>query len=119
MTKLTLSAVDQSTYVVRCAFTDEDGVAAIPTEISWTLTDGAGEVVNSQEAVDIETPAATVDIYLSGLDLAPTGGTAVRILTVEATYTSTVGDDLPLKAACRFLVEDLIAVPVADPPVVP
>ena len=33
----------------------------------------------------------------------------VRVFTVKATYTSDAGSGLPLKGACKFVVEDLVA----------
>ena len=109
MTTLTVSAIDRSTYIVTCAFTDDDGSAVVPDSLTWTLTDGSGTVVNEREDVSVSSPAASEDVVLSGDDLAYSDG-AVRVFTVEATYTSDAGAGLPLKAACRFSVEDLEAV---------
>jgi hypothetical protein len=50
---------------------------------------------------------------LSGLDLAmQTGETLVgqRLLTVQATYNSTLGTGLPLKAEVKFIVDGLVVV---------
>ena len=103
------AAADGSTYIVTAAFTDEADAAVVPDSITWTLTDADGTVVNSREAVAVVTPAASYDIVLAGADLLYSTA-ATRVLTVEATYTSDAGAGLPLKAACRFVVEDLVAV---------
>lgn len=110
-TQLTSVAIEGSTFVVQVSFTNEDEDAVTPSAITWTLTDGSGAVVNSRSDVSVVTPASTINIVLSGDDLAVTGYTGQeRILTVEATYTSALGSGLPLKAAARFIVEDLVAV---------
>lgn len=108
-TTLTTNAIDGSTYVVTAAFTDAAGSAVVPDSITWTLSDGAGNVVNSRTAVAVAVPAASNDIVLSGADLDYDDG-AERVLTVEAVYDSDEGDDLPLKAECHFRVDDLVNV---------
>jgi len=71
-------------------------------------------VINSRQDVVISSLAASVDVVLSGADLAVDTGFAgaaqERTFTVEAVYTSSLGSGLPLTAACRFNVENLIAV---------
>lgn len=106
---LTDMAVDMSTFVVACAFTDEDGDAVTPTAIVWSLTDEDGTAINARTDVAVAVPASTINIVLSGDDLKHSDG-SVRVLTVEALYDSTLGTDLPLKDSVRFAVEDLIVV---------
>lgn len=110
-TQLTAVAREASTFVVQAVFTNEDGDSVTPSAITWSLTDAAGTVVNARTDVAVSSPASTINIVLSGNDLLLTGyaGT-VRILTVEATYTSALGSGLPLKAAARFVVEPLVGV---------
>jgi hypothetical protein len=108
MTKLTLPAIERSTYVVHCAFTDEDGVAVVPDTITWTLTDNIGTVINSRLDVAVAVPAAAIDIVLSGLDLVVSGSTIGRVLTVSSVYTSTLGT-LPCIEACSFGISDLVS----------
>jgi len=107
--KLTTKAVDKSTYVVNCAFKDENGDAVVPNELKWTLTDDAGTVINSREDVVVAVPSSSEDIVLSGDDLKYSDGRH-RILTIEATYDSDAGSDLPLKESAKFMVDDLIVV---------
>jgi len=107
-TKLLVSAVEESTYIVSAAFTDEDGVAVIPTAITWTLTDGKGVTINSRLDVVI-TPASTIYIVLTGDDLA-VSGSRMRIVTVNATYNSSYGTGLKLKGAATFNLENLVSV---------
>jgi hypothetical protein len=111
--ELTTHAMEKSTYVITVAFTDEDGAAVIPTAATWTLTDASGTVINSRTGVAMSPLASTYNIVLSGLDLAmQTGETLVgqRLLTVQATYNSTLGTGLPLKAEVKFIVDGLVVV---------
>jgi len=107
MITLSVAAADRSTYKVTASFEDSAGAAVIPSAITWTLTDRSGTVVNGRDAVAIGSPAASVDIVLSGDDTAYELG-AWRILTVEATYSSDEGNDLPLNEECIFPIENLI-----------
>ena len=113
-TILTVNAQERSTYVITVAFKDEDGQDVIPTSAAWTLTDEDGTVINSRQDVAITPLAASSDIVLTGADLAVDTGFAgaaqERTFTVEAVYTSSLGSGLTLTAACRFNVENLIAV---------
>lgn len=109
--KLSRIATEESTYVVTATFTDEDGAAVVPKEITWTLTDSEGTVINSRKAVSI-TPAASVDIVLSGADLDVTETrNGVREILISALYDSALGADLPLNAAAVFIVENLAGLP--------
>ena len=56
------------------------------------------------------TPASTVNVVLSGDDLALEDHGPRRILTVLALYDSPHGDDLPMRARAVFNIDDLIAV---------
>lgn len=108
-TELTVSAVEESTYVVVAAFTDEEGAAVTPSSVAWTLTDATGNVINSRNSVSA-TPGTSINIVLSGDDLAiGTNGTSRRV-TVQATYNSGLGTGLPLKAECYFSIENLLNV---------
>jgi len=109
-TMLTVRAVEKSTYIVTTVFTNEAGSSVTPLTVVWTLTDADGTVVNDREAVE-ETPASTVNIVLTGDDLAiDTGAKTIRIVTVEATYDSDYGSGLYLKKAAVFNVENLLTV---------
>jgi hypothetical protein len=106
-------AVEQSTFAVDLAFTDEDEAAVTPDTVSWTLTDKQGNVINDHED-ESETPGSSMTILLSGDDLAfqagESGDSVWRILTIEATYTSDLGAGLPLKDSLKFPLRNLVAV---------
>lgn len=113
-TILTVNAQEKSTYVITCAFQDENGQDVIPTSAAWTLTDEDGTVINSREDVAISTLAASVNVVLTGDDLEIDSGFAgtaqERIFTIEAVYDSDLGTGLTLNAAAKFNVENLVAV---------
>jgi hypothetical protein len=106
---LTTKANDGSTYVVTAAFTDEDGVAVSPDSLVWTLKNRDGDIINSREDVTVDTPSSSENIVLSGDDILYSDG-AERILILEATYTSSSGEGLPLKDSVQFEIQDLIGV---------
>jgi hypothetical protein len=111
--KLTTEAVEESTYVITLAFANKAGAAVTPDSATWTLTDGAGTVINSRSAVAIAPLADSVDVVLSGLDLAMQAGEtgyAARLLTVQAVYSSTEGASLPLNEEYQFQVRGLVVV---------
>lgn len=111
--KLSVAAVEESTYVVTLAFADKAGDPVTPDSATWTLTDGDGTVLNSRSAVAITPLAASVDVVLSGDDLAMQAGETqygLRLLTVQAVYTSTEGAGLPLNAEYQFQVDGLTVI---------
>ena len=99
-------AVEASTFVINAAFTDEDDAAVTPSSITWTLTDAAGNVINSRQDVVVDTPAASIDIVLFNADLAIAGQDRKRVLTVDAVYDSNAGSDLPLRDFVEFEIVD-------------
>ena len=100
--KLTVIAWEKSTYVVTADFTDENDESVVPNNIKWSLLDDNESIVNGRNNVPI-TPAASVEIFLSGNDLP--FGSELTVL-VEAEYDSGTETDLPLKGAVRFDVLD-------------
>ena len=111
-TKATLAAEARSTYVASVSFYDEDGVAAVPTAIHWTLKDGDLAVVNSRSNVRVAVPAAAINIVLYEDDLGMNDSDAeyeIRYLIVAATYNSTLGTGLPLVGVLEFKILNTFA----------
>jgi hypothetical protein len=105
-TKLTTLAPERGTYVVRASFADENEDAVTPNSgLTWTLTDAQGTVVNSRLAVSI-VAASTVNIVLTGLDLALGDELfgKTRKLLIEGTYNSSLGNNLPIKEEITFTI---------------
>ena len=113
--ELSVHAKEQSTYVVTASFYDEDGNLVVPDTIKWTLSNLGGMIINSREDVIIAVPVSQVEIVLSGDDLAIFGSdissTPKRLITVEATYTSALGANLPLNGSATFVLDAMIMVP--------
>ena len=109
----TPKALEEGTYVIDCAFTDEDENPVTPKTLTWTLTDVAGNPINDREDEVVPSPSSTESILLQGDDLAlltgETKGTT-RILTVEGTYDSALGNDLPIKGSVWFPLEEMAVV---------
>ena len=105
------SAYDKSSYYVTLDFYDEEGAPVAPVSAAWTLTNGNGAIVNSRDNVAIASPiGTTTTVSLSGADLASGSNRAAntRIVTVKATYISTVtGAAMPLNKAARFTINAL------------
>jgi hypothetical protein len=101
-----IALVARSTGAVQISFTDENGAVVTPTsDITWTLTDPAGTEYASG------TSAATgsvITVVLYGDDLAlPDGGDPLRVFTARTTYTSSLGDNLPLTDSIWFTIKDI------------
>ena len=106
-TVLTDIAVEGSTFVVTCAFSDEDGISVIPNaDVSWRLIDSVGAQISSGTV----SPAASVDILLSGPDLSiekPMDKLHWVTLVVSTTYDGALGDDLPMVDVVEFQVRNI------------
>jgi len=109
---ITETAVEESTFALELALSDEDGAPLTPKSLTWTLTDLAGNVINERADVEITTPASTVTIVLSGTDLAlPERAAPIRVVTLEGTYDSDLGNDLLLKEEVQFAIRNLVRAP--------
>ena len=108
-----LKAVNEkSTKMIIVSFLDETETVEDVKTMKWTLTDIAGNVINSRKDIVVVDPGSVETIVLSGDDLAivGSGGNEERLLTVEATYDSTLGNDFPLNNEAIFTVIDLTAI---------
>lgn len=105
-TALSFRPLERKTLVLTAAPVDETGAAVTPSAMTWTLTDRAGDVVNSRSAVSV-TPGTSVAIVLSGADLqiGPTFHDNRRELLIEYTYSSSAGSNLPGGYVVRFEIE--------------
>ena len=108
-TNLSTKAVEKGTFIITTAFADEDGTAVTPQTFTWTLTNKAGTVINSREDVAGPSPlTASIDTVLQGADLAILSpqDDRVRVFTIEGTYNSNAGSNLPLHDKCTFIIQD-------------
>lgn len=97
------------TFIVTCAFTDEDDSPVAPDTLTWSLYNSDGEIINSREDVAIESPSTSEDIVLYGDDLVVGVGHDEDEchLIINGTYTSSAGAGLPLRNQLNFYVVDL------------
>ena len=104
-------STEESTFVVTVSFFETDGTAVAPKLAQWTLKDEDGAIVNSREAVNINVPGTTVNIVLTGDDLAlPVTTKPKRYLLIEAVYDSVLyGNDLQLREEGLFTILNLVA----------
>lgn len=107
-------AKEESSYVIEAVFRDRAGTLMAPNTATWTLTDENGTVINSRQDVSISSPTNTEEILLSGDDLQILSGETEehvnRLFTIEAVYNSDLGNDLPLRDAAIFLLENLASI---------
>ena len=112
-TDISTQAVERSTYVVTASFTDENGDAVVPNNLTWSLVDqDKATIVNSREDI-VLIPASSVTVVLSGADLAILHGKSVetRYFVVEGDYDSSLGSDLPINDEMEFQVVNIAKVP--------
>lgn len=115
-TKLSDKAEERSSFTIRASFYEKlpDGTknSVVPNSgLKWSLRDKDGNPINSRTDVSIS-PAAYVDIVLSGDDLAVPGNYPVkRYLTVEGTYNGVAGNNLPIVNEVIFQIYNLVGKP--------
>ena len=109
---ITDTANEKSTFALELAITDENGDPLTPNTLTWTLTNLAGNVINERAGIEFATPASTVTVVLTGDDLAlPERADPLRVVTLEGTYDSDLGNDLPLKEEVQFTIRILVKAP--------
>ena len=109
---LELHANEKGTYQMTAAFTDLAGNAVTPDTIIYTLTNVERTIINDREAVSV-TPATSVNVILSGHDLAMQvgeSGPVKRVFTLEVVYDSDEGTNLPLNEEAIFIIDPLLNV---------
>lgn len=104
MIELSVTPAQGGAAKATISFTDENGDAVTPTSVKWTLSDPNGAIINSRSMVTL-TPAASISWLMSGADLRIGGYGPERILTIDALYNSTLGNDVPLRAQASFTIE--------------
>jgi hypothetical protein len=108
-------AVEGGTFALNFAFYDEASAAMTPNSLYWTLTDQQGNIVNSRDAVPITSLQTSIDIVLTGNDLAVPSGKEwfdeIKLfLTLTGNYNSDLGNNLQLHDVVEFSMLTLTAV---------
>ena len=114
-TKLREKAVEGSTFGIRADFVvklPEGDTPVVPNSpLTWSLRDKDGNVINSKQDQPL-TPAASVDIVLSGGDLALLDNhPEERFVTINGTYNSVYGNNLLLVDEVSFQITNLVGEP--------
>lgn len=102
-------AVEKSTFIITVEFKDENDNLVVPDTMAWSLTDKLGTIINGREDVVLSGLASSMDIVLSGDDLAILldKSSEKRFLVLEGTYTSVLGTGLPMKDQLTFTVVNI------------
>lgn len=100
-----ISLVKRSTGAVVHTFTDENGAGVTPTsDITWTLTDPAGTVYATGTS---PATGSVITVVLSGDDLdLPENIDSIRVFTACTTYSSSLGDNLPIRNSLLFVLKN-------------
>ena len=105
--RLMTIALERSTVALVASFRDEADELITPTVVNWSLTDGDGNIINENDAIDVS-PANQITVVLSGDDLALSAGDdGRRQVVIRATYDGTLGDDLPIVGVLEFTVRNV------------
>ena len=110
---LPVHALEESTYMINVAFSDEDGSSVTPkSRIAWILNALISSTL-SVIATGSTAAVAAIDIILSGDDLAMQTNErnyGLRLFDVITTYDSSLGANLPLKAGVKFIIDNLAGI---------
>lgn len=123
--ELKTRATEQGTLILEGTATVGTSAVVPNGDVLWTLTKLDGTVINSRQDVSVTPSGSLITIALSDNDLqmfsddpvqsVKLGTTVVRlkvgkrVLLVEFTYNSSVGNNLPVKDQVFFQVEEVIA----------
>lgn len=106
ITRMTVDAVEGSTYVIPVAFRDADDSEVTPTIAFWSLYGhDKTTIVNGKQDVTLTGSY----IVLTGGDLAlPISNQNMRYILIKAVYDSdTFGTDLSFRAEIQFKIVNL------------
>ena len=104
---------EKGSAIVTVSPVDEDGAALLFAEVTnpqWQLMKVDGTVVNDRTFTN--SSLSSFSWSISGDDLAffDSGDNGWRVIAFKATYTSTLGSDLPLIAEGEFEIDALLSV---------
>lgn len=101
-----------STIKLTVDFLDVNGDTFTPKTCEFSLTDKAGTVINDRDHISATVTGTSHDFVLYGLDTSlDENPSKVRVFTVEGTYDSTDGSDLPFREEARFTVVNTVVSP--------
>jgi hypothetical protein len=108
------AAFENDTFSVKVTFTDSNNEEFTPNDLTYTLSDKKGNIINELENIEIS-PSSSVYITFTGDDLSlinPTAKYEWRVLTVKGSYDDIVlGNNLSIAREFHFKVLGLIMLP--------
>lgn len=117
---------EKGTAVFEIYYTDEDGTNVVPTGCAWQLMRSDGTIIGEDpddrtfakstftcDDTFVNNAGVSVTgkiLVISGDDLAVFGGTdnCERVLSVQGTYSSDAGSNLPVNGECEFEIDRLL-----------
>lgn len=108
---ITVTPSEEGTAVVTITATDEDDTTLVFSDLTdpqWQLMRGSGSIVNSNTFANSN--LSSLEWVLTGDDLVIFGSSddGERVISFQATYDSTAGNNLPLKGECSFYIDKLL-----------
>lgn len=103
-------ADEESSYIIRLIFKDEDGALFVPATLVWSLSAVDGQIINSRYKIVPSAISSTTYVVLSGDDLQlidKKSSFEDRIFTISGTYNSTYGNNLPFNKEYFFKIRNL------------
>jgi hypothetical protein len=111
MINLTQSPNEGSAIAIAVTFKDFDGAPFTPETCVWSLTTAKGEVVNARSRIEVTVVDSSHTFLLSGDDLLYATDKGRRIFTVEGTYHSVYGMDIPYREEASFSCKNTVLDP--------
>lgn len=105
MQKTFEKAPELGSYPIRIQVTDSDGDIIIPENVTWSLFDKKGNVINNRSSISA-IGGNTTNILLQGDDLKIGSFGIDRFFLFEYTYTSSFGSDIPDNEKLIFQIEE-------------
>jgi len=96
-------AVEGGTYIISMDFKDEKENNVIPYNLSWSLYNEYGNIVNDRQDINLLNDSSLVEVGLSGNDLE--GG--YETFVIKGNYDSDYGKNLPITDSTKFYVRGL------------
>ena len=98
---------ESSTMVITVYFKDVDGTQFTPIDCVWSLTDEAGNVINSRDRVPIVVTGTSHNFVISGNDIKYSDGDT-RVFLVEGTYNSAYANGVPYREEAKFYINNTV-----------
>lgn len=116
MIQLMQSPPEGSAIVMVVYFKDFGGIDFTPLTCVWSLSDSKGVIVNSRDRVSVDVEGVTHNFLVSGDDLLYVVDKGKRVFTVEGTYNSMYGTNVPFREEASFSCRNTVVDPLPAAP---